>query len=110
MIAWQPASHASWANWAVVQAREEVLGKIDEWLANPKAAASAEEAVRSAAQATSNSPRLRRNKSGELIDMTNGAQVDEEEAEGEEESPFDYLLYSLERMDMFRKEFSALGL
>lgn len=105
---WQPASHAAWANWAVVQARDEILSKVEEWLAQPKAAAKAEEAAAASGSTPTEEPKLQRTKSGELIYKPTGEMVDTDAGNGNE-AEFDYLLYGQQRMDMFRKEIKALG-
>lgn len=73
---WEPSSHAMWATWGIVQARDQILPKIEEW----------KEACEK---------------------RTKG----EETERGEEgEAEFDYLSYSLGRMNLFRKELKELGI
>lgn len=106
---WQPATHAAWLNWAVVQARDDILSRVEEWLEKPKVVARAEKEAHEEKKRPDHEPTLRRTKSGELVSTLTGDMVNQESAPEGDEAEFDYLLYGIERMQMFRKEIAALG-
>lgn len=93
----------------MVQARDDILSKVEEWLAKPKAVAQAEKEAHQEKKKPEHEPTLRRTKSGELVSIATGDMVNQESAPEGDEAEFDYLLYGTERMAMFRKEIRALG-
>ncbi|GAA6009950.1 hypothetical protein JCM11491_000877 [Sporobolomyces phaffii] len=134
---WEPSSHAMWAVWGIVQAKEDLLARIEGWKvkarerserrggvgrssssppppgdrrasnddhdetdADPSNLARKLKELRVEQQQQQQEPEARRDEDG-----------DEDEAEWEavEGEVFDYLSYAAERMDMFRRELTALG-
>ncbi|GAA97739.1 uncharacterized protein L969DRAFT_97447 [Mixia osmundae IAM 14324] len=92
---WAPSSHAMWCVWGIIQARDEIVAKIDEWTTTGyKAHARPEETDR---------PHLERSKSGDIVDSVSGAAVeDPSPAQQAAAADFDYLSYSIGRLDIFR--------
>ncbi|BGP37335.1 hypothetical protein JCM10450v2_001242 [Rhodotorula kratochvilovae] len=93
---WQPSSHALWAVWGVVQAKEDLMARIRVWK---------DKAARGSRAASPEAGLVEQVKElglegDELVDL------DEMEEVGE---VFDYLSYALERMGMFRRELRELG-
>ncbi len=80
---WTPASHALWTVWGIVQAKEDILKRIQVWKTTILAAA-----------AVSVAEQDDHDKVGEVED--------------EVVTEFDYLSYSAERMGLFREELSKL--
>lgn len=78
---WSPASHAMWATWALVQARDQVEARIAAWEKGEK---------------------LR--KEGELPTIERGKSGEGEEGDAE----FDYLLYAKGRVESFRRALQTL--
>ncbi|GAA6049438.1 hypothetical protein JCM3770_007340 [Rhodotorula araucariae] len=93
---WQPSSHALWAVWGVVQAKEDLMARIRVW---KDKAARGSRATSPAAGLVEQVKELGLG-GDELVDL------DEMEEVGE---VFDYLSYALERMEMFRRELRELG-
>ncbi|KAL8291672.1 hypothetical protein RQP46_001930 [Phenoliferia psychrophenolica] len=106
---WEPSSHAMWAVWGIVQAKEDLLFKVAKWKkacerSHREASAGVEEGVaRMGISGDEKKPRLTRGKSGETIAGENGEEEGEDPA-----ADFDYLSYSLGRMQLFREELKAL--
>ena len=124
---WEPSSHAMWAVWGIVQAKEDLLARIQSW--KEKAA----ERVKNGGtpRSRSRSPGAEESDDGDgtagisansLVKELNDLKVEQQEArdeaeEDEEEEEweavegevFDYLSYAAERMEMFRKELASLG-
>lgn len=77
---WTAASHAMYTVWSIVQATDDIVSKIDEWIKNPEKAREAEKQARiygerkaiADAKRGHNAarPRLERGKSGEEIAVT----------------------------------------
>jgi choline kinase len=85
---WSPASHAMWATWALVQARDQVEARIEAWEAGrpPARRLRTDDGVER--------PVLERGKSGE----------------GEAgDADFDYLLYAKGRVEAFRRSLAEMG-
>ncbi|GAA5936832.1 uncharacterized protein JCM15063_000074 [Sporobolomyces koalae] len=122
---WEPSSHAMWAVWGIVQAKEDLLARIEGWK---------EKALSRSSRATSQSPEPQPSRVDakdlvhELEDLklqqakakpesgpepgdTDDADDEEDDDEWEkvEGEVFDYLSYAAERMDMFRRELTSLG-
>ncbi|GAA5900427.1 hypothetical protein JCM5296_001423 [Sporobolomyces johnsonii] len=123
---WEPSSHAMWAVWGIVQAKEDLLARIEGWKtkAAKKARAGAGAGGGGGARSSSGdsepetSPaagvgmgiegladRMRELEVGPA-DIDEMVDLDELDEVGE---VFDYLSYAAERMDMFRRELKALG-
>lgn len=102
---WQPSSHAQWAVWGIVQAKEDLLARIRTW--KDKAARGASS---SAASSRATSPAatelVEQVKELGLEDGDELVDLDDMEEVGE---VFDYLSYAAERMSMFRRELRELG-
>ena len=115
---WEPASHAMWATWGIVQAKEDLLHQVERWkeaCARIEARnAVNEEEVRRGVEGMdldqSGRPKPHRGKSGETV---NEGESDEEDTTVDEgEAPvvdFDYLSYALERIELFRSTASELA-
>lgn len=114
---WEPSSHAMWAVWGIVQAKEDLTTQVEKW----KEACARKVAEKGGLEkgvegiklenGQEERPKLRRGKSGEFVDEE-GKEVDAEKAE-EEEVPvvdFDYLSYTLSRLTLFRQEVKKLGI
>lgn len=101
---WEPSSHAMWAVWGIVQAKEDLLYKVAKW---KKACVKSQadgvtDGVAQMGLEDEGRPKVTRGKSGEALD--------EQEDEEELVADFDYLSYSLGRMQLFRRELKALGI
>ena len=126
---WTAASHAMYVVWSIVQATDDIIRRIDEWLGDPQAADEAEVKVdQLRADLTSLSlkkgntemvrkPELHRGKSGEDVfedSEDRRAQMHSQNSSLPAPAPqagdFDYLGYALERIELFRKELEKLGL
>lgn len=113
---WEPSSHAMWAVWGIVQAKEDLTAQVEKWkeaCARKVAENGLEKGVEGIKleDGQGERPKLRRGKSGEFVDEE-GQEVDAEKAE-EEEVPvvdFDYLSYTLSRLTLFRQEIKKLGI
>ncbi|KAM0749872.1 hypothetical protein T439DRAFT_326767 [Meredithblackwellia eburnea MCA 4105] len=109
---WEPSSHAMWAVWGIVQAKEDLLYKVAKWkkACERREKSKLEEGVKGldlgkAAGETEGikaRPTVTRGKSGETV----GNDEDEEDRVAD----FDYLSYSLGRMNLFRQELKQLGI
>jgi len=95
---WLPASHAMWSIWAIIQARDDILARVDDWT-------KISPILNQLDQSTSKRPiTVERGKLGELM-------VTEGEGEGlleEEVEDFDYLRYAMGRMLSFRMELDRI--
>jgi hypothetical protein len=76
---WRPASHALWAVWAVVQARDDILARVERWT------------------------------SGSAQDVTDANTKELEAAGDDGAVDFAYLEYGEERLGMFRQDLKRLG-
>ncbi|GAA6000573.1 hypothetical protein JCM10207_004557 [Rhodosporidiobolus poonsookiae] len=111
---WQPSSHAMWAVWGIVQAKEDLMARIAVW--RERAARIAAGANYAPGSPTSASPPPSVPLEG-LASEIKALQLSEEQVDemiGLEEledvgEVFDYLSYAAERMGMFRRELKALG-
>lgn len=81
---WEPSSHAMWAVWGVVQAKEDLLAKVGKWRKECERRSAVESRLE-------------------------GMGLVEEKGE-EEGADFDYLAYALGRITLFREELKALGI
>ncbi|BGP05409.1 hypothetical protein JCM10049v2_001215 [Rhodotorula toruloides] len=103
---WEPSSHAMWAVWGVVQAKEDLLARIQAWKdkAQRGATSSSPSPVSPGTEAelvaSVKAMGLEGQDVAELVDMDDLADVGE---------VFDYLSYAAERMEMFRQELRQLG-
>lgn len=89
---WEPCSHAMWAVWGIVQAKEDLVSRIEKWK---------RDALESEAR-----KRARRGVEGLSLDdeeLGNGAQQEKLEL------AFDYLTYALGRIQLFRDQLRELG-
>lgn len=99
---WEAASHAAWALWAVVQARDIILDKIDTWM-HQRDNESETETTPTTPTEEKDRPRLHRSKSGELQDTSGrfNPELDPAKSGSKEEeiiaqeADFDYLRYAL---------------
>lgn len=121
---WEPASHALWAVWGIVQGKEDLLARVEVWKkACAKAQSGGGKAVEEAREmlqdvelggeeSAKERPTLTRGKSGEEVEKDDGAETDadEEEEEGPLVVDFDYFSYALCRMKLFRQELKQLGI
>ncbi|KAK4698987.1 choline kinase, partial [Phenoliferia sp. Uapishka_3] len=110
---WEPSSHAMWAVWGIVQAKEDLLFKVEKW--KKACLKSQREGVEGGMENMSlvdggERPRLTRGKSGEVVDENGEVQQEGDEDEPEPVADFDYLSYSLGRIELFRKELKELGI
>jgi hypothetical protein len=114
-----------WAVWGIVQAKEDLLARIQGW--KEKAAERAKNGDTSvSSRSRSRSPGAEGDSDAEepevqateLARELEDLKVEQEEAKDEEEEEeweavegevFDYLSYAAERMEMFRKELASLG-
>lgn len=108
---WEPSSHAMWAVWGIVQAKEDLLYKVAKW---KKACEKRQEALETGVAGlklgggeSGARPVLMRGKSGETVTPEGEAEVDDEE--GDPAADFDYLSYTLGRMTLFRQGLKELG-
>ena len=116
MKVWEPSSHAMWAVWGIVQAKEDLLARIEGW--KEKAAMKSGGSVRSRSKSP-DSHREEEISAGDLakelqelkLEQSKGEEGsdDEEEWDEVESEVFDYLSYAAERMEMFRRELASLG-
>lgn len=130
---WTPASHAMYTVWSIVQATDDIVRQIDEWLEDHKKAEVAEQKVQEyrtsliadGGQGTEEvKPKVERSKSGETIWLekptseekanlsSNGTDHPESHTSKVELlsiGDFDYMSYALERATLFRQSISALG-
>ncbi|GAA5821401.1 hypothetical protein JCM10212_000283 [Sporobolomyces blumeae] len=122
---WEPSSHAMWAVWGIVQAKEDLLARIARW--KDKAASSRHDQVGKEGQEGQN-VRSGSEGSGDgqggkgnLAQQLEGLRFEQKEQDREGERDldgeledvggevFDYLSYAAERMEMFRRELMSLG-
>ncbi|GAA5901751.1 uncharacterized protein JCM6883_000382 [Sporobolomyces salmoneus] len=111
---WEPSSHAMWAVWGIVQAKEDLLARIQGWkekaanrsASNRSRSTSPEGVVGEAMNAQELAKELQELK---MEQQESHDEEEEEEWEEVEAEVFDYLSYAAERMEMFRKELAALG-
>ncbi|KWU45710.1 kinase-like protein [Rhodotorula sp. JG-1b] len=110
---WEPSSHAMWAVWGIVQAKDDLLARIRTW----KERASARDS-RSATPGSGSGPASPAwPPSAVLVDSVKELGLDEKDVEEladldeleEVGEVFDYLSYAAERMGMFRRELAELG-
>ncbi|KPV76920.1 uncharacterized protein RHOBADRAFT_51902 [Rhodotorula graminis WP1] len=105
---WQPSSHAQWAVWGIVQAKEDLLARIKSWKDKAARGSRATSSAPSPLPSPSPSPsalvdqvkELGLDDADELVDLDDMEEVGE---------VFDYLSYAAERMNMFRSELRELG-
>lgn len=129
---WTGASHAMYTVWSIVQATDDIVRRIEEWLADHKQAEAAELKIHEYRKSlVSNGgegedgvrPKVERSKSGETIWLEKPTSVDildlklgqDQQATGSKvELPaigdFDYMGYALERATLFRQNIAQLGL
>lgn len=129
---WTAASHAMYTVWSVVQATDDIVRRIDEWLADHKQAEAAELKVHAYRQSlVSNGghgkgegrPKVERSKSGETIWLEKptseeaASLKDDGQPEGltstvelQSIGDFDYMSYALERATLFRQNIAQFGL
>lgn len=106
---WEPSSHAMWATWGIVQAKEDLMAKIEKWksqsLKRVQVGLDGLALNEESDLGEGRRPTITRGKSGEV-----GEEIDQDgEGEVEPEADFDYLSYSLMRLTLFREELEALG-
>ncbi|GAA5979386.1 hypothetical protein JCM10908_002904 [Rhodotorula pacifica] len=130
---WEPSSHAMWAVWGIVQAKDDLLARIRTWKeraardrsttpgsgpASPSWPPSAVSPPLGPTTPTASSPPpLPEVESDSLVDSVKQLGLDEQEVEEladldemeEVGEVFDYLSYAAERMGMFRRELAELG-
>lgn len=121
---WEPSSHAMWAVWGIVQAKEDLLARIQGW--KEKAKERAQGGDLSTARSRSRSPGAESEseredeeevRASDLVKELEELRVEQQEHEDDEDDEweavesevFDYLSYAAERMEMFRRELSLLG-
>ncbi|GAA5951392.1 hypothetical protein JCM21900_004395 [Sporobolomyces salmonicolor] len=112
---WEPSSHAMWAVWGIVQAKEDLLARIEGW--KTKAAKKAQGAGPGSSRETETLPAAAAAGVDGLADRMRELEVGPEDIDqmldmdelDEVGEVFDYLSYAAERMDMFRRELKALG-
>ncbi|EGU13483.1 hypothetical protein RTG_00205 [Rhodotorula toruloides ATCC 204091] len=105
---WEPSSHAMWAVWGIVQAKEDLLARIQAWKDKAQRSATSPSPSPSPVSpgteaelvASVKAMGLEGQDVAELVDMDDLADVGE---------VFDYLSYAAERMEMFRQELRQLG-
>ncbi|GAA5884972.1 hypothetical protein JCM6882_007176 [Rhodosporidiobolus microsporus] len=116
---WQPSSHALWAVWGIVQAKEDLMARIDVWkqrAARVAASSSSPGAASPPSASPLPSPTVAPIDGG-LVDSVKALNLSEADAAGladlseldEVGEVFDYLSYAAERMGMFRRELDELG-
>lgn len=89
---WEGASHASWAQWAIVQARDAIINKVELFL---KRGDSFQATTPTEEKGHAPSPNgLHLTRSGELRDADDALQLDADDELGEDVD-FDYLRYAL---------------
>lgn len=98
---WQPSSHAMWAVWGVVQSKEDLMNKIKKW---KKAC---EDRLKDGVENGMGGLDLNGNSSTSEEEKVIEATVEEEEVEHAAE--FDYLAYTMTRIELFREELEDLG-
>lgn len=120
---WEPSSHAMWATWGIVQAKEDLLHQVAKWkeacerivAKNPVSEEEVRRGVEGMDLDQQGRPKPHRGKSGETVndatdehgdDNDDGDRVDEGEAPVVD---FDYLSYALERISLFRAEAGELA-
>lgn len=129
---WTAASHAMYTVWSVVQATDDIVRRIDEWLGDRKQAEAAEAKVQAYRENLRNKrareqkeveSKGERNENKEVIGREGSASDDvanlkngetgENQARGVELhtiGDFDYMSYALERATLFRQSIMQLGL
>ncbi|BGP19049.1 hypothetical protein JCM10213_009241 [Rhodosporidiobolus nylandii] len=111
---WEPSSHAMWAVWGIVQAKEDLMARIEVWRERAARVAPSYPASPTSASPPQSPPATG---AAGLVDEVERMQLSAEDAQGmvdlaeldEVGEVFDYLSYAAERMEMFRRELSALG-
>lgn len=125
--------------WSIVQATDDILRHIEDWIVNPESAAQAEDKVARFRERNAKSlvdgvaplhrPIMERGKSGEIVQHVDaGGAIPHSNnhphngsvkpAHGQEEDSlklpaigdFDYLSYAVERIGLFRDELDQLGI
>ncbi|KAK4049420.1 hypothetical protein OIV83_004153 [Microbotryomycetes sp. JL201] len=139
VFVWTPASHAMWAVWGIVQAKEDLLNQVENWkdMCRKRAHGRSDiddvsKGVQSIDIGRSNgSPKLTRTRSGDIVVHENSGQdlsttpngstiattmsdlvEREKDLDLFEQEPvvdFDYLSYALGRMQLFRRDAAKLG-
>ncbi|GAA5831128.1 hypothetical protein JCM11251_005154 [Rhodosporidiobolus azoricus] len=100
---WQPSSHALWAVWGIVQAKEDLMARIEVWKERAAKVAASPLPIPSGAAGLVESIRSMNLSEEDVMGLQDLSELDEV---GE---VFDYLSYAAERMGMFRRELDELG-
>lgn len=123
---WEPSSHAMWAVWGIVQAKDDLLARIRTWKDRASRDRSSTPGSGPASPSwppSAVSPPLKPTtpttptSSESLVDEVKQLGLDEGDVEEladleeleEVGEVFDYLSYAAERMGMFRRELAELG-
>lgn len=125
---WEPSSHAMWAVWGIVQAKDDLLARIRVWkeraARNRATQSSASRAASPSWPPSAVSPPLAPTEpdagaegDDSLVEAVKEIALDEGEVEQladleeleEVGEVFDYLSYAAERMNLFRHELAELG-
>lgn len=129
---WTAASHAMYTVWSVVQATDDIVRRIEEWLTDHKQAEAAELRVHEYRKALISQGgqgkeevkrNMERSKSGETIWLAKPSAEDIANLKSGEDQgkpgasvelqvigDFDYMSYALERATLFRENIAKLGL
>ncbi|GAA5857361.1 hypothetical protein JCM8547_002242 [Rhodosporidiobolus lusitaniae] len=118
---WEPSSHAMWAVWGIVQAKEDLVARIEVWRERARVASGGVAPPSDSSSSASGDAGRVGGRAVSPLSLTEDLKtlsVEEKEKVAEEMRDlaeldevgevFDYLSYALERMEMFRRELKAL--
>lgn len=106
---WEPSSHAMWAVWGIVQAKEDLLAKVAKWkkeceVREERKRVEVEKGLEGLEIGEGGTMRMGGGKERSRVGKGEKGEEEEEQA-----ADFDYLAYALGRITLFREELKALG-